>query len=79
MATRNEVLEQAARGKGCLGKAADDEPVFVLRAQDMLAGGLVDDWADLAEENGNCPSEKIDEARALAEQMRAWPNRKYPD
>ena len=38
--------ELAAVGKGCLGKAADDEPVFILRAQDMLAADLVDKWAN---------------------------------
>lgn len=78
MATKKETLEQAARGEGCLGKAADDEPVFVLRAQDVLAAGRVDDWADHAELQGS-PPEKVAEARQLAEKMRAWPSRKLPD
>src|ERR1700730_449746 len=39
--------ELAAKGEGCLGKAADDEPVFILRAQDIFAPDLVREWADL--------------------------------
>jgi hypothetical protein len=70
--------ELAARGEGCLGRAADDEPVFVLRAQDKLADQLVDSWADLVE-LGRGPSAKVVEARELAEAMRAWPSRKFPD
>lgn len=70
--------ERAARGEGCLGKAADDEPVFILRGQDVLAPDLVDYWADDAEANG-CGPEKVAEARELAAKMRAWPRRKYPD
>ena len=44
MLTKKEVLEEAARGEGCLGKAADDEVVFVLRAKDKLAPLLVRHW-----------------------------------
>lgn len=44
MATKKEVLEAALKGEGCLGKAADDEPVFVFRAQDMLAVGVIMGW-----------------------------------
>ena len=62
----------------CLQKAADDEPIFVLRAQDMLAPDLVRDWATRARATG-CPSYKCDEALALADRMEAWPKRKYPD
>jgi hypothetical protein len=59
-------------------KAADNEPIFVLRAQDMLTPALVRLWADLAAMHG-CPAAKIEEARQLADQMEAWPARKYPD
>lgn len=78
MATKKEELEKALRGEGCLGKAADDEPVFVLRAQDAFAAGLVYDWANKAEEMV-CDVAKVAEARALARQMSFWPTRKYPD
>lgn len=70
--------ERAARGKGCLGKAADDEPVFVLRGQDVLAADLVDSWADKAEQCG-CNRAKVADARKLAAAMRGWSPRKYPD
>ncbi len=70
--------ERAARGEGALGRAADDEPVFVLRAQDKLAEELVDAWANKAEVRG-CSPEKVADARVIAEQMRGWLPRKYPD
>ena len=78
MATKKETLEQALRGAGCLGKAADNEPVFVLRAQDALAARLIEKWATLAEGAG-CPPDKVAEARELAAKMYAWPGRKMPD
>lgn len=78
MATKKTELALAAKGKGCLGKAADDEPLFILRAQDALAADLVFLWAARAESRG-CPSEKVTEARALASRMLAWPSRKDPD
>jgi hypothetical protein len=78
MATKREELEMAAQGKGCLGKAAEDEPVFILRAQDKLAAMLVRVWATSAHRCG-CPDEKVAEARALAAHMDAWPTRKFPD
>jgi hypothetical protein len=63
---------------GCFAKAADNEPLFVMRAQDALAPELVREWANRAEANG-CPAEKTAGARQLADQMEAWPNRKMPD
>lgn len=70
--------ENAANGKGCLGKAADDEPVFILRAQDALAADLVETWAIQANVAG-CPWDKVKEAKQLAQAMREWPGRKNPD
>lgn len=78
MTTAKQERERAMRGEGCLGKAADDEPVFILRGQDVHAAGLVRDWADLAE-GTKCPPEKISEARELARQMQNWRTRKHPD
>lgn len=62
----------------CLQKAADDEPIFVLRAQDRLAPAVVRMWCEMAELMGVAP-EKTREARNLAIRMEAWPTRKYPD
>lgn len=70
--------ELAARGDGCLGRAADDEPVFVLRGQDRLAPILVRLWASMASRAG-CDAMKVQEAMKCAEAMEAWPSRKLPD
>jgi hypothetical protein len=70
--------QMAAAGQGCLGKAADDEPVFILRAQDLLSAPLVEKWAQFAEDLG-CPPGKVAEARSLATKMRMWPVKKAPD
>jgi len=70
--------EEINNPDSCLSKAADDEPVFVLRAQDKLAPILIDLWATLAVERG-LPDEKALEARGQALKMRNWFPRKYPD
>jgi hypothetical protein len=63
-----------------LRKAADDEPIFVLRAQDKLADRAVDKWCDLAIAAGvSANNPKIREARHVAALMRKWPRRKLPD
>lgn len=62
----------------CLQKVGDDEPIFVLRAQDALAASLVRRWATLAQEHGAGPA-KVAEAQALADLMDAWPTKKFPD
>lgn len=67
MATKAEELAT----EGCLHKAADDEPVFVLRAQDAAAPYAVLAWASHAEDLGS-PPEKVGEARRLARSMLAW-------
>lgn len=78
MGYAKEEREKAARGEGCLGKAADNEPVFILRAQDIHAADLVEKWAIWCRA-GNTNSDKVDEAFRIAEEMREWPNRKQPD
>lgn len=84
MITAKEVREAAARGEGCLGKAADDEPVFVLRAQDCHAAELVEKWAiwvsvAVPQAGGRGMADKVAEANLIADQMRRWPTRKNPD
>jgi len=71
VASARETREQAGQGEGCLGKAADDEPVFVLRASDSIAPILVELWADLAHQSGH-RDEKVAGAAQIAEDMRAW-------
>lgn len=43
--TKREVLEAAARGEGCLGKCADDEPMFVLVGRDIYSTAVIRRWA----------------------------------
>ena len=70
----------------CYANAADDEPIFVLRARDPLAPDVVQYWADryhlqkeLANSIGNGPEEltasqheRYVEARACANAMLEW-------
>ncbi len=52
-------------------KVGTDEPVFVLRAQDLTAAGAVEKWAETVEwRYGH--SEKTESAMLVARQMRAW-------
>lgn len=76
MATKLETLNAAFAGQGCLGKAAPDEPVFVLRAQDIHAADLVEKWAIWSAQNA---PKKAQEALLVVEAMRAWPVKKAPD
>lgn len=60
----------------CLKKAGEDEPLFVLRAQDILAPVLVRFWATLVEaqykKEGKTMTPKVKEAQVLALQMEDW-------
>lgn len=78
MATKAREVNLMLEGQGCLGKAAPDEPVFILRASDILAGPVVLMWAMMAAAF-SCPEAKVDEANECAKAMMAWPNRKLPD
>lgn len=62
----------------CLEKVHPNEPIFVLRAQDLLAPDIVEQWANMAQQLG-CPRDKCEGARRTANEMRSWPNRKNPD
>lgn len=55
-----------------------DEPVFLLRGQDMNAGDTVRVWARLAEERG-ADKEVVANARQQACAMDEWPKEKVPD
>lgn len=82
--TKKQLLDAALRGEGPLGKAADDEPVFLLRAQDNLSDELVDKWAISAGllvpvTGAEATGHKVQEAREIANAMRSWHTRKNPD
>lgn len=56
-----------------------NEPVFILRAQDVLAPMVVRYWAELAAKM-QVPTPKVLEAFAQADRMRQWNGtRKLPD
>ncbi len=62
-------------------QAANEEPVFVLRARDKLAPIVVRVWAELAAAHG-CPEEKLRAAFHTQLEMRDWALRhgaKWPD
>lgn len=59
------------------GKIPEDEPVFLLRAQDKLAAETVRYWALLAEDAELFELSKM--ARDQADKMEKWPVHKNPD
>lgn len=62
----------------CLEKAKDDEPIFVLRAQDKLAADTVRHWIQLARDHGT-PQATLQEAEECVLAMERWPIKKVPD
>jgi hypothetical protein len=64
----------------CLAKVADDEPIFVLRAQDVTAPMVIEFWLENALGHGaQLAPEKIAHAQECIAAMVAWPTRKFPD
>lgn len=53
------------------GEMSPDEPLFCLRAQDVLAPNIVIEWSGEALKAGT-PTAKCNEAIALAWQMKEW-------
>ncbi len=56
----------------------DDEPVFLIRAQDSNSAEVVRAWADINDRNGGDIA-MSDVARDHADLMDRWPNKKIPD
>jgi len=59
------------------GSLNPEEPLFILRAQDCIAGDTVREWATRAYEIGT-PEEKVNEAMMLAKEMDQWKPRRIP-
>lgn len=55
-----------------------DEPIFVLRATDLLAPVLINTWCSIHALNPKMPPSALKAARELAELMTRWPDRKWP-
>lgn len=64
-------IDELTDPTSCINKAGDDEPVFVLRANDPLAPAAVDYWANMAV-GGDHDQRKIEGAREIAREMRRW-------
>lgn len=55
-----------------------DEPVFLIRGQDVAGGDAVRAWAELAKKAGACP-QMVYTAYLHADKLDAWPKKKIPD
>lgn len=65
----------------CLQKAADDEPIFVLRAQDKTAATLIRIWVAINNDtNPFISADKLKSALQVADEMEQYNcKRKFPD
>lgn len=73
--TRRNVIDALAEGQGVLGKAHDNEPVFILRARDPSARTVVQYWISRAKMLGTDPA-KLAEAKAIEDAIEEW-NARY--
>lgn len=74
-AKEGDMIKRDELTHGSIAKADNDEPVFVLRAQDRLAPHIVRLWANTALSHG-VHTDKVVEAFDLADQMEAWAKKK---
>jgi len=72
-------IDELTDPRSCLNRATDDEPLFVLRANDELAPSVVRQWAQayliLKGGSGKMSREqlaKCDEAMLIANRMEKW-------
>ena len=64
-------------GKISIPKIGDDEPVFILRAQDRLAEGMIEIYKVITSQHGSHLGEDLDQE---IERFRNWRGRKkMPD
>ena len=71
-------MAHASLEKQRIQSIPDNEPLFVIRAQDCLSGRIVRVRADQAEQLG-VTSRKVREARRIADDMDKWQPKKLPD
>lgn len=79
--------DEITNPNSCLNRAAMEEPIFVLRAQDVFAASVIREWAELYRQ-AHAPGNKWDseknhakyeEAMGCADQFEVWEGRKIPD
>ena len=63
-------------GKVSIPKVGADEPVFVLRAQDKLAGTAIEMYRALAASHGRPLADSLEKE---IEAFTKWPTKKMPD
>lgn len=61
-------------GRGVLGRCLPDEPVFVLRARDLIAPYAAMRWINLARDMGMVPA-RVADAQAAIDAMHRWRER----
>lgn len=71
------IKSKEIEGPSCLTQAADDEPLFVLRANDELAAIIVHEWvqryrAQKGAAITQAQEDKAEGAMRIADAMRAW-------
>ena len=59
-------------------KIPEDEPVFLIRGQDMVSAETVRHWAHLNDRAGGDPKLSA-QAREQADEMDKWPTKKVSD
>lgn len=69
--TKTDDKPRSKHDNPCFKKAADDEPIFVLRATDNLAPDTVRAWASSARCRG-VNLKKVKDALQVADEMEAW-------
>ena len=67
-------LENLQDTKSCFAKAADDEPIFVLRAKDPTASAVIGAWIRerIALDLNRRGDDKIKSAETVAGEMADW-------
>ena len=66
------ILIENTSDSGCLVKARDDEPIFVLLSRDVLSAGLARLWAVMARDRQLHDPVKINDALECAHEMEAY-------
>lgn len=69
--TKTDDVKKTKHDNQCFVKAADDEPIFVLRASDNIAPDAVRAWASSARCRGVNPK-KVKGALEVADAMEKW-------
>lgn len=59
-------------------KIPENEPVFLIRAQDMQSGPALRAYAKLVQADAGGVTPLVEQIQAFAKEMDIWPNKKQP-